>query len=591
MASLYNSADTGVGNYKTAFPFNFERDQDIPFGKLVPVMCKLGVPNDIWKLREKILLRFEAQTAPFFTPVTATVRAWFVPLRLLEENTEKVITGSKNGKVLSESDLPVLDGLFDYDTGKTNAYTVAKNKAVELIYGLPKTPLPSGGNYDFFSADSKNSKPALFYLKAYFRIWFDYYRDENLFEYDDFDEWWQSILESDDPIGQLDLLPVNWRKDYLTSALYAQQKGIAPTLDMSLSNVSGDLELLDIYSKPHDKSYAHGTDDNYQLLENKYTRAAPTGVMSGYGSHPDPTILGTFINRATNNFTGWTNYRIEQGAGLDMKGTFNGLALTGATGISASDLRLLFAQQRLFERLMRCGSRYTEYLKSNFGISPTDETLQRAQYLGGFKQPVITSEVLQTAEGSNPVGTQRGHSISAGRSGLGNHLIKEFGVIMITISVMPKAQYTQGISREFMLRERFDFPNPSFQFLSEDEVKNYEVYLDSKATGDDKAEVAAANFSTFGFQEMYGWLKSARDEVRGSFRDTKANWTMARIFSSRPNLNEAFVTTENDSANFNRPFAVTISDGEPPILMRLGHEHIAWRPFARFGTPGLLDHH
>ena len=151
MASLYNSADTGVGNYKTAFKFNFERLQDIPFGKLVPVMCKLGVPNDIWKLHAKLLLRFEAQTAPFFTPVNGTLRAWFVPLRQIEENTEKVITGSQNGKVLSENDLPVLDGLFDYDAGKTNAYTVAKNKLVESLYGLPTTPLPSGGTYDFFA--------------------------------------------------------------------------------------------------------------------------------------------------------------------------------------------------------------------------------------------------------------------------------------------------------------------------------------------------------------------------------------------------------------------------------------------------------
>ena len=59
-------------------------------------------------------------------------------------------------------------------------------------------------------------------------------------------------------------------------------------------------------------------------------------------------------------------------------------------GFNTSELRLLFTQQRIFERLMRCGSRYVEYLMSNFGIAPTDETLQRVQYLGGFKQAVVT---------------------------------------------------------------------------------------------------------------------------------------------------------------------------------------------------------
>lgn len=588
MASLYNSADTGVGNYKTAFPFNFERDQDIPFGKLVPVMCKLGVPNDIWKLREKILLRFEAQTAPFFTPVNATIRAWFVPLRQLEENTEKVITGSQNGKVLSEEDLPEFDGLFDYDTGKTNAFTVAKNKLVEYLYGLPKTPLPSGGTYDFFAKGEPGDKPALYFLKAYVKIWFDFYRDENLFEYSDFDEFWQSIIESDDPIGQLDLLPVNWKKDYLTSCLYNQQKGVAPTLDFQIYNGSGSIQLDDLLARYNSFRKVAGTGDASLTPNNFSPVYRPAANVSG-----TPTKLtGVYANFdqdfVRNTGDGYIDGVLEK---FSLKGNLNGLSINGQTGISATDLRLLFAQQRLFERLMRCGSRYTEYLQSNFGISPTDGTLQRAQYLGGFKQPVITSEVLQTGVGDTPVGTQRGHSISAGRSGLGNYLIKEFGIIMITISVMPKAQYTQGISREFMLRQRFDFPNPSFQFLSEDEVKNYEVYLDSKASGDDKAEVAAENFKTFGFQEMYGWLKSARDEVRGSFRDTKANWTMARFFSSRPQLNEAFITTSGDSSNFARPFAVTVTDSEPPILMRMGHNHTVWRPFARFGTPGLLDHH
>lgn len=107
---------------------------------------------------------------------------------------------------------------------------------------------------------------------------------------------------------------------------------------------------------------------------------------------------------------------------------------------------------------MRCGSRYVEYLMSNFGIAPADETLQRVQYLGGFKQSVVTSEVLQTGtDSSNPVGTQRGHSISAGGNSLGTHKFKEFGLLYVTLSVMPKAQYTQGCNRKYGLVERFDF--------------------------------------------------------------------------------------------------------------------------------------
>ena len=117
---LFNSADTGRWPYKTGFNMSYEKDMDIDIGKLNIVNAEFICPGDIVHVSENILLRFQAQFAPFFTTLTATVRNWFIPLRLIEENTEWIITGSKNGKLMkdeygAEVQLPTFDKLFDYE--------------------------------------------------------------------------------------------------------------------------------------------------------------------------------------------------------------------------------------------------------------------------------------------------------------------------------------------------------------------------------------------------------------------------------------------------------------------------------------------
>lgn len=574
--ALYANADPGVWSKKTFFNKGYEFDTDINFGVLNIVGSRFVVPGDIWKLQNRMLLRFQPQWAPFFTPITAKLRYWFVPLRLLEENTELIITGSKNGKLWKSGDLtqlPVFDELWKYEKSATTGHhQVKKGGICEQMFGLPT-------GIDMSSHAKERCTPALYWVKAYYRIWFDYYRDENMFEYDDFDEWWESILD-EGAIGQLDLLPVNWKKDYLTSALIAQQKGVAPVLNPFVNNPQLSIPVQWIGTTAE---YS-GTNKSLRDVFPQFIPSDSSDMYLQQGQNQGILSPGT-------DMTNKANLASSQRADLNIltaEGNYTNLLGVNSTslkeiqgGFSAPELRILFAQQKVFERLMRCGSRYTEYLMSNFGCSPADGTLQRAQYLGGYTQPIVTSEVLQTGpasgEGAPSVGTQRGHSISAGVGNGGTHMFKEFGVLLATLSVMPKAQYTQGIDREYCLKERFDFPNPSYQFLSEDEVMNGEVYYSNDGEND----------NTFGFQEMYAWLKTSRDKVLGNLRGDEAYYTMARFFNSRPNLNNQFVQTTGDSANFARPFTVTSA---PPIILRNANIWKPWRNFARSGTPSLIDH-
>ena len=80
--------------------------------------------------------------------------------------------------------------------------------------------------------------------------------------------------------------------------------------------------------------------------------------------------------------------------------------LTDATAATINDIRLAFQTQKLYERDARGGTRYTEIIKSHFGVTSPDMRLQRPEYLGGGSTPVIINPIAQTfsMEGSKPLG-------------------------------------------------------------------------------------------------------------------------------------------------------------------------------------------
>ena len=111
------------------------------------------------------------------------------------------------------------------------------------------------------------------------------------------------------------------------------------------------------------------------------------------------------------------------------------------------------------ERNARAGARYTESLRAHFGVSPRDDRLQRPEYIGGSKTPVIVSEVLQTSstDATSPQGNMAGHGISVASTFCGKYRATEHGIIMGIMSIMPRTMYQQGFDRSWLRRSRYDF--------------------------------------------------------------------------------------------------------------------------------------
>lgn len=525
--SLYSNVESGTSSWKSAFPIKDRRFGDIGYGRLYPIYTKFVMPGDIWKISTETFIRYQPLVAPPFTNATCRIREFFVPLRLVEPNTELIITGSQDGHYKPDVEIPSFPGLFDF--ASTAGCTVRKGGLIDVLHQMPT-------GKDFSSIKNEASVPAAYFAKAYYRCWWDFYRDENLNDdFDDFDTFLVSVMNT---IGQNLCASVNLRKDYLTSALPWQLKGVAPRISPTL--------------------VANFSTSNF--------------TSEAWPGSPIVNVVGDYNGEAKFHDAAMSQTRID---------AFNQLMTSGLSaglGFDAAEFRAMMAQTRIFERLARCGSRYTEYLRANFGTSPADGTLQRAQFIGGVRIPIVTTEVVQTAQdGSNPVGTLRGHGITHSGDKFPTFRANEFGVLFLLLDVMPQIQYTQGVDREYTYKRRFDFFNPSFQHLSEQEVRNGEVYFDNDGKNDE----------TFGFQAYANELRSSSQKCFGEMRGTLAYWNQAITFPERPALNAEFIAASNYNSSFMKPFAVT---NENPMVIDFGVFGKKVRPMVKYGTPGLVDH-
>lgn len=542
----FRSVDPGIRYARTFMNMHPRIIGDYGIGRVYPIGMWFALPADIWHLSEQVFLRAQPMLSPILTNLNARIRAWFVPLRQIEENTELIVTGAKKGKFDKDVVIPSFNGFFADASGEGSSKVIDKYSVADYM------SFPPG---DYSSVYDIDGIPAEYWLKGYAKIWFDWYRDQNLSAYDDFDDYWDDLKIAP---GKMKPFYANWSKDYFTSALPFQQKGIAPTLQFNLYTLDGD----DLVAS---------------IPVGGFADANSTGASGGAEINPryDYTSAvseGEFVPVHTSAL----------GSGKIFEGRVPLVANTLGlySNISTTDTRTMFAIQRILERGARCGSLYVDFLRANFfGVAPADETLQRVKYLGGYKQPIVVSQVEQTAEdGTSPVGTLRGKGVSFGQNKMPAFACKEFGLIYLTLEIMPKALYTNGINRQFTYKNRFDIFNPSLQHLSEQEIRTSELYVDltSKANCNE----------TFGFTEMYNELRYDQDHAVGDLRGTMSYWTLPRVFASKPELSETFIQARDD---FTGPWAWQ-SESTPQFIAEILHNNGIYRPMSRFGTPGLADH-
>lgn len=454
-------------------------------GELVPIGMVEVLPGDSIQQSTNLLVRCSPMLAPIMHPVEVRVHHWFVPHRLVWSAFEDFITGGPNGA--DASVFPTINLTYSAGPPATGSGVV-------------------GGLADYLGCPPTINNLAVSALpfRGYGLIFNEWYRDQDLTP-----EVTVSTASGLDATTNVTLKRIAWEKDRFTAARPWEQKGPSITVPIG-------------------------------------TSAPVTGTIA-----TEMREAGVLRNLERTSSTAGSAVNVQQtggGAGTDFTwaSTPNLTAdLSGASAVTVNALREAMALQRYEEARARYGSRYVEYLRY-LGVRSSDARLQRPEYLGGGKQMLQFSEVLQTAEGDDPVGQMRGHGIGAMRSNRYRRYFEEHGYIFTLMSVRPKTIYSQGLPRTWNRRTKEDFYQMELAHIGQEEVQNKEIY----------AKHTTPN-GVFGYSDRYDDYRRAESSVAGEFRTTVLNdWHMAREFASDPALNDTFV----QSVPTKRVFATELED-------------------------------
>lgn len=259
-----------------------------------------------------------------------------------------------------------------------------------------------------------------------------------------------------------------------------------------------------------------------------------------------------------------------------------------AEAATINQLRLAFQIQKFYEQQARGGSRYTEVVRSFFGVTSPDARLQRPEYLGGNRVPINVNQVIQQS-GTESTGTPQGTVVGMSQTtDTHEDFIKSFTEHGFIIGVMVARYdhtYQQGLNRMWSRKDKFDYYWPVFANIGEQAVKNKEIYATGSAPGSKDDEV-------FGYQEAWADYRYKPSQVTGEMRSQYEQsldvWHLADDYAQLPTLSDAWI--REDKTNVDRVLAVT-SKVSNQLFADIYVTNYATRPMPMYSVPGLIDHH
>jgi len=498
----------GLHPRRSMFDLSYEKKFNADMAQLIPVLVDEVVPGDIIKIANRTVIRFQPTVAPLMHQVDCYIHYFFLANRLMWPKND---AGTDGWEIFITGGQ---DGLQTPTIPTWTPTSYSKGSLWDFI-GLPVDVIPLG------------TLPVDFPRRMYNTVYNEYYRDE--------------FLQAKVALTNEDILNINWEKDYFSSALLNQQLGVAPALPLY-----GDVPVKGIGMT--NTAYAGSGNTVYETGETATTTFAHSKQVNPASADGEIRIEQDPLN------TNYPNIRAD---------------LSNVTAANINDLRLAFALQRYEEARARYGSRYTEYLRY-LGVRSSDARLQRPEYLGGGKQTIQFSEVLQTtpdvADPDVGVGNLKGHGIGMLRSNRYRKFFEEHGYIFSFISVKPRTMYVQGLARTWNRRTKEDFWQKELEHIGQQEILNKELY-----------EPHASPSGVWGYQDRYDEYRRQESMVSGEFRTILDDWHMARIFASDPTLNASFVES-------NPTKRIYAEQTQHSLWIMANHRVQARRQLSRTGT-------
>lgn len=541
-------------------------------GKLIPVFVDEVLPGDTTRMSVNYFARLATPIKPIMDNIYLDWFFFFVPNRLVWEHWQNFCF---------EQEDP--DDSTDYVIPTISAANNSENAYIGSLWDYFGLPVNTSGILSGISALP---------FRGVYLIWNEWFRDENLqksvkIQKGDTNEVLNSARSSEQPswvftsgtnvVPGLACPPRGKRHDYFTSAFPWTQKG--PGVSIGLA---GTASIVD--PSPGSGYLLHSTNNELASVSAYGGDASSSGgrrVSHGSGSievdryDSDYSTVGGFAGNS-----GATSIMSAQAAS-NYLGNDSYVDLDTSSMFTINSLRTAFQMQKFYERLARGGSRYTEVLRSFFGVVSPDARLQRPEFLGSFTKMVNVNPIAQTSatDDISPQGNLSAYGVTAAKFHGFTKSFVEHGYIFGFVCARADLTYQQGINKMWLRSTVYDFYWPTFAHLGEQAIELREIY----------AQGSEADTTVFGYQERYAEYRYKPSQITGKFRSSVTNgtldkWHLSQFFKNAPTLNEEFIT---ENPPIERIIAVP---SEPEFLLDIGFRYITVRPMPMFGTPGLVDH-
>lgn len=517
---------------RSAFDVQHTHKTTFRAGKLIPVYVDEVLPGDSMRLKMLAYGRLATAVVPVMDNLVLESFFFFVPNRLVWANWARFM-----GEQASPTD--------------TTEFLTPVVSPTQAQVGV-------GTVYDYMGIVLNANNPITIQampFRAYNLIFNEFFRDEDLgtkatFVTDD----------GPDTATYYVVLPRMKRHDYFTSARPWPQKPMNQSTTWGL-----------------DGAFAPGAGF---LMSTPAQGAAPvTGLGRAAGQVPGGAATvrapGNRIESFTDTYTG-----------AQMIFDADSASQMPDVRVLVNDIRTATMIQGFLEKNSRGGTRYTELVRSHFGVISPDARLQRPEYLGGGRSYLQMHPITQTAPKADAAvdETNLGDSGGLGTVAVYDHgfsqSFTEHGWIIGMVEVRADITYQQGIERMWFRRTVFDHYWPALANLGEQAILRREIY----ATG-----VALDDNTVFGYQERWAEYKYKPSRTSAYMRSTFAGnldvWHFAEEFGAPPVLNGTFVTDFTD-VTLDRNL---ILEGayEQQFMCDMMFNTRKVRPMPMFSIPGL----